>query len=104
MQCRVYAWQALWRNAYLLVERAHGARVTEGSALARAGVAVHLGDLVVLVLATNTVVGDGLDHGAVPVAAIVDGVVAETAGLELRGGGGGVEQRCCCADKLLHFG
>jgi hypothetical protein len=88
--------------AYLLVERAHGTRVSERRALAGAGVAVHLGDLVVLVVNADTVVGDGLDHGAIPVAAIVDGVVAQAAGLELLGGGGGVEQRCCCADKLLH--
>lgn len=91
--------------SYLLVERAHGARVALGSALAGAGVAVHLGDLVVLVVNADTVVGDLLDHGAIPVAAIVDGVVTESAGLELLGGGGGgVEQRCCGADKLLHGG
>ena len=91
--------------AYLLVERAHGTRVGLRSALAGAGVAVHAGDLVVLVVNADTVVGDLLDHGAIPVAAIVDGVVAESAGLELLGGGGGgVEQRCCGADKLLHVG
>jgi len=91
--------------SYLLVERAHGARVSLGSALAGTGVAVHAGNLVVLVVNADTVVGDLLDHGAIPVAAIVDGVVAESAGLELLGGGGGgVEQRCCGADKLLHGG
>jgi hypothetical protein len=90
---------------YLLVERAHGARVGLGSALAGARVTVHLGDLVVLVLAADAVVGEGLDHGAVPVAAIVDSVVAESASLNLLGrSGGGVEQRSCCADKLLHVG
>lgn len=90
---------------YLLVEGAHGARVGLGSALAGARVTVHLGDLVVLVLAADAVVGEGLDHGAVPVAAIIDGVVAESASLNLLGrGGGGVEQRSCSADKLLHVG
>lgn len=84
---------------YLLVERAHGARVLVGSALARARVAVHGGDLVVVAGTTNTVVGEGLDHGAVPVTAIVDGVVASALG-----GSGGGKQRCCGgADKLLHF-
>lgn len=90
--------------SYLLVERAHGAGVSKGRALARARVTIHLGDLVVLVVDADTVVGDGLDHGAIPVAAIVDGVVAKSAGLELLGGSGGVEQRCCGADKLLHGG
>jgi hypothetical protein len=90
--------------AYLLVERAHGAGVCKGRALARTGVTIHLGDLVVLVVDADTVVGDGLDHGAIPVAAIVDGVVAKPAGLDLVGGCGGVEQRCCCGDNLLHCG
>jgi hypothetical protein len=90
---------------YLLVERAHGARVSNGSALARARVTIHIGNLVVLVVNADTVIGDSFDHGAIPVAAIVDGVVAQSAGFELLGGCGGGEQHCCgCADKLLHIG
>ena len=88
-----------WRATYLLVERAHGAGVAEGSALAGARVAVHAGDLVVGVGGADAVVGEGLDHGAVPVAAIVDGVVASALGRC-----GGSEQRSCGgANKLLHI-